>query len=139
MKIHLCYVGKARDPHLNAVAAEYLKRAGRWVRCEMRSIEPTRQDFFERYQGWRTILLDPSGQKLDTPAFVQLVRDAEMRGQDLAFLVGGAEGLPPGWRERADLLLSLSPLTMAHELARVVLAEQIYRALAMLHGHPYPR
>jgi len=139
MKIHLCYVGRPRDAHLNAAAAEYLKRAGRWVRCEMRSLEPRRQDFFQRYRGWRTILLDPGGQKLDTPAFVQLLRDAQMRGQDLAFLVGGAEGLPAGWRQRADLLLSLSPLTMAHELARLVLAEQIYRALALLHGHPYPR
>ncbi|MGB9604686.1 MAG: 23S rRNA (pseudouridine(1915)-N(3))-methyltransferase RlmH [Bryobacteraceae bacterium] len=139
MKIHLRYVGKPRDPYLNAAASEYFKRAGRWARCEMRPIEPRREDVFLRYVGWRVILLDAAGQKLDTPAFVELLRQAEMRGQDLVFVVGGAEGLPEGWRERADLLLSLSPLTMAHELARLVLAEQIYRALAALRGHPYPR
>jgi 23S rRNA (pseudouridine1915-N3)-methyltransferase len=62
-----------------------------------------------------------------------------MEGRDLVFLVGGHDGLPAGWAERADLLISLSPMTFAHELARVLLAEQIYRALATLRGHPYPR
>jgi 23S rRNA (pseudouridine1915-N3)-methyltransferase len=54
-------------------------------------------------------------------------------------VIGGADGLPETWKPRADLLLALSPMTMPHELARVVLAEQIYRALATLKGHPYPR
>jgi 23S rRNA (pseudouridine1915-N3)-methyltransferase len=62
-----------------------------------------------------------------------------MESRDLVFLVGGANGLPKSWRESADLLLSLTPLTLPHELARVVLAEQLYRALATLRGHPYPR
>jgi len=57
----------------------------------------------------------------------------------LVFVVGGADGLPAGWRERAGLLLSLSPMTLPHELARVMLAEQIYRAFTSLRGHPYPR
>jgi 23S rRNA (pseudouridine1915-N3)-methyltransferase len=62
-----------------------------------------------------------------------------MEGRDLVFLVGGHDGLPAGWAPRADLLISLSPMTFPHELARVMLAEQIYRALATLRGHPYPR
>jgi 23S rRNA (pseudouridine1915-N3)-methyltransferase len=62
-----------------------------------------------------------------------------MEGRDLLFLVGGADGLPPAWRDRADLLLSLSRMTFPHELARAMLAEQIYRAFATLRGHPYPR
>jgi 23S rRNA (pseudouridine1915-N3)-methyltransferase len=57
----------------------------------------------------------------------------------LVFVVGGADGLPADWRMRADLLLSLSRLTFPHELARAMLAEQIYRAFATLRGHPYPR
>ena len=64
---------------------------------------------------------------------------AEMEGRDLVFLIGGHDGLPPGWAARADLLLSLSPMTFPHELARAMLAEQIYRAFATLRGHPYPR
>lgn len=139
MKIHLRYLGKPRDRRLNEVAADYILRAGRWVSCQMRELDPRREDFFARYAGWRKILLDAAGRKLDTAAFVELVRQAEFEGRDLVFLVGGADGLPPGWPDRADLRLSLSPLTMAHELARLLLAEQIYRAVASLRGHPYPR
>ena len=76
---------------------------------------------------------------MDTAAFVALVSRAEMEGRDLVFVVGGADGLPPDWRARADLLLSLSRMTFPHELARAMLAEQIYRAFATLRGHPYPR
>ena len=57
----------------------------------------------------------------------------------LLFVVGGHDGLPAGWAPRADLLLSLSAMTFPHELARAMLAEQIYRAFATLRGHPYPR
>jgi 23S rRNA (pseudouridine1915-N3)-methyltransferase len=62
-----------------------------------------------------------------------------MDGRDLVFVIGGHDGLPPGWSARADLLLSLSLMTFPHELARAMLAEQIYRAFATLRGHPYPR
>jgi 23S rRNA (pseudouridine1915-N3)-methyltransferase len=73
-----------------------------------------------------------------------LVSGAEQAARDLIFLVGGAAGLPPAWRENSgrgngDLLLSLTDLTLPHELARVVLAEQIYRAFTLLRGHPYPK
>ena len=71
--------------------------------------------------------------------FVALIAQSEMEGRDLVFVVGGADGLPPAWRARADLLLALSPMTFPHELARAMLAEQIYRAFATLRGHPYPR
>jgi len=68
-----------------------------------------------------------------------LIGGAELEARDLVFLVGGADGLPPDWRPKADLLLSLSRMTFSHELARVMLAEQVYRALTMLRGHPYAR
>jgi len=64
---------------------------------------------------------------------------AALFDRDLVFILGGADGLPAEWKSRADMLLALSPMTMPHELARVVLAEQIYRALTTLRGHPYPR
>ena len=62
-----------------------------------------------------------------------------MQGQDLVFVLGGHAGLPEEWRKRADLLVSLSAMTMPHELARAVLAEHNYRAFTILRGHPYPR
>src|SRR4029077_20680441 len=71
--------------------------------------------------------------------FISLVDQAERDARDLVFVIGGADGLPEEWKKRADLLVGLSPMTMPHELARVVLAEQIYGALTALRGHPYPR
>lgn len=121
------------------MAAEYIKRSERYARCEMREIQPRRFDLWEKHTSARKVLLEPAGKSLDSRQFAQLVGKAEHEAQDLVFLVGGADGLPAGWRERADLLLSLSAMTYPHELARLMLAEQIYRAFTILRGHPYPR
>jgi 23S rRNA (pseudouridine1915-N3)-methyltransferase len=135
VRIFLYYVGKARDAHANAMAEEYIKRSTRFAKCEMREIQPQRFDPWDKHPSATKILLDPCGRGLDSAALTKLVSE----GRDLVFMVGGANGLPKAWKPRADLLLSLSPMTMPHELARVVLAEQIYRALTTLRGHPYPR
>jgi 23S rRNA (pseudouridine1915-N3)-methyltransferase len=105
----------------------------------MAEIRPDRFDPFEKHPSAKKILLDPVGKSLDSDAFARIFSDGEMQGHDLVFVVGGHDGLPAAWRPRADLLVSLSALTMPHELARAVLAEQIYRAFTMLRGHPYPR
>ncbi len=139
MKLFLYYIGKARDTHANAMAAEFLKRSSRYSNCEMREIVPARFDLFTRHTSVRKIFLDATGRALDSPAFVKLIGQAEDEGQEIVFLVGGHDGLPPEWKPRADLLLSLSPMTFPHELARAMLAEQIYRAFTTLRGHPYPR
>jgi 23S rRNA (pseudouridine1915-N3)-methyltransferase len=76
---------------------------------------------------------------MDSAGFIAMVKRGEEEGQDLVFLLGGHDGLPPEWKPRADLLLSLSPMTFPHELARAMLAEQVYRAFTTLRGHPYPR
>jgi len=139
VKIFLYYSGKAKDPHANALAADYIKRASRFAPSQMSEIRSGREDFWSKHPSAKKILLDPAGRSLDSAAFADLFAKAEMLGHDLVFVVGGHDGLPPAWRERADLLLSLSAMTMPHELARAVLAEQIYRAFTMLRGHPYPR
>ncbi len=105
----------------------------------MREIIPARFDLFTRHPGARKVFLDPAGRVMDSAGFVQLIRQAEDEAQDLLFLIGGHDGLPPEWKLRADLLLSLSAMTFPHELARAMLAEQIYRAFTTLRGHPYPR
>jgi 23S rRNA (pseudouridine1915-N3)-methyltransferase len=139
LKLYLYYVGKARDSHANAMAAEYVKRSTRYASCEMREIHPARFDPWARHPAASKVLLDPAGKSLDTPAFVKLIEKFEREARDLVFVVGGSDGLPAEWKPRADLLVSLTPLTLPHELARVTLAEQIYRALTTLRGHPYPR
>ncbi len=138
-KVFVYFIGKPRDQHANAIAAEFLKRSGRYASCEMREITPGRFALFERHPTARKVLLDPGGKALDSAAFIDLVSRAEQESQELVFLIGGHDGLPAEWKPRADLLLSLSPMTFPHELARAMLTEQIYRAFTTLRGHPYPR
>ena len=135
----LLYIGRPKDKYANALAGEYVKRAGRFMKVEMREIDPRRYDVFTRHAAARTVLLDPAGEAWDSARFAKAVGEAETEAKDLVFLVGGHAGLDPEWRRRAQTLVSLTPLTLPHELARVLLAEQIYRALATLRGHPYPR
>ena len=139
MKVFLYYSGKPKDPHANAIAADYIKRASHYAPAQMTEIRPEKIDLWAKHPTAKKILLDPAGRAIDSSAFAQLFAKAEMLGHDLIFVVGGHDGLPDAWRERADLLLSLSPMTMPHELARAVVAEQIYRAFTILRGHPYPR
>ena len=138
MKVFLYFVGKPKDPHANALAADYIQRAARYAPARMSEIKPD-ADFWSKHPSAQKILLDPAGRSLDSAAFAELFAKGEMVGRDLVFVVGGHDGLPPAWRDRADLLVSLSAMTMPHELARAVLAEQIYRAFTILRGHPYPR
>jgi len=139
MKFLLYYIGKPRDPSANSLADEYIKRCTRYAKTEMREIRPDRFDPWEKHPSAAKILLDPGGVTLDSAAFAKRIGKAEQDARDLLFVIGGADGLPPAWRDRADLLLSLSKMTMPHELARAILAEQLYRAFTILRGHPYPR
>ena len=139
MKVYLYYIGKPRDPHANAVAEDFVSRTAKFCAVEMREVRPERADWWSRHASARKILLDPAGRQMDSRAFTALVARAEMEARDLLFVIGGAEGLPDGWKPRGDLLLSLSAMTWPHELARAMLAEQVYRAFATLRGHPYPR
>jgi 23S rRNA (pseudouridine1915-N3)-methyltransferase len=139
VKIYLYFIGKPKDPHANAIAADFVGRAARYSACEMREIRPGRVDLWEKHPSARKIFLDPGGKTVDTAGFVRLVAKGEMEGRDLVFVIGGHDGLPEGWAGRADQLISLSAMTFPHELARAMLAEQIYRAFATLRGHPYPR
>jgi 23S rRNA (pseudouridine1915-N3)-methyltransferase len=139
MRVFVYFIGKPRDAHANALAAEYIKRSSRYAVCEMREIVPGRFDPFSKHAAAGKILLDPAGRSASSADFVKLVADAERTGQDLVFLIGGHDGLPEDWKTRGDLLLSLSAMTFPHELARVMLTEQIYRAFTTLRGHPYPR
>ncbi len=139
MKIFVYFVGKPRDAHANSMAEDYLKRSSRYVRCEMREIQPERFDPWAKHPTASKLLLDPAGRSFDSAQFAELIGKAQQESRDLVFLVGGASGLPNEWRDQHGVLLSLSAMTFPHELARVMLAEQIYRALATLRGHPYPK
>jgi 23S rRNA (pseudouridine1915-N3)-methyltransferase len=139
VKLWLYYIGKPRDPYANRISEDFVARTSRYTSIEMREVRADRFDPWEKHPSARKILLDPAGKEMNSADFSALISRAGMEGQDLVFVVGGHDGLPSGWAARADLLLSLSRMTWPHELARAMLAEQIYRAYTTLRGHPYPR
>jgi 23S rRNA (pseudouridine1915-N3)-methyltransferase len=139
VKVFILYVGKPRDAGLNAFAEEYVKRTTRWAKVEMREIPAGRDDWWDRNSAAYKVLLDPAGRVMDSGQFTAMMERLEREARDTVFVIGGADGLPEAWKKRADLLLSVSAMTFPHELARAILAEQIYRAWATLKGHPYPR
>ena len=139
MQIYLYFIGKTKNAAANTMAAEYLKMASRYIPCQSREIQPTRFDPWKQHPSACKVLLDPLGKTFDSPQFARWFQKAQLDARDIVFLIGGHDGLPPAWREKGDLLLSLSAMTWPHELARAMLAEQVYRALATLSGHPYPR
>jgi 23S rRNA (pseudouridine1915-N3)-methyltransferase len=85
------------------------------------------------------VLLDPRGDTLDSNAFTKRLRGWNDGGRDAAFVIGGADGLAPTLSEKADLHLAFGALTWPHQLVRVMLLEQIYRAITIISGHPYHR
>ena len=142
MKILLYYVGKPRDPHANRMAEEFIQRSTRYGRCEMREIVPA------RFDPWvEASHCDESSARSgrQEPWIRRNSRSWCPKPSRKRAIWSSWSGAPracrrPGAKTRLrDALLSLSAMTMPHELARVVLAEQIYRAFTLLRGHPYPK
>ena len=90
-------------------------------------------------KGAATVLLDPRGETIDSNAFTKRLRGWNDGGRDVAFVIGGPDGLAPTLSDRADLHLAFGALTWPHQLVRIMLLEQIYRAVMILSGHPYHR
>lgn len=146
--------GLTRHPACSALELEYLRRIQRFVSARLEVVtEKVKRDPRARTAALRreakailqrlgeqsrVVLLDPDGQCFTSEKFsAWLASSLEVGGEDLCFVGAGPWGADPAVVERADLLLSLSPLTLPHELARVVLLEQVYRGLSILRGHPY--
>jgi 23S rRNA (pseudouridine1915-N3)-methyltransferase len=149
LRIAIVAVGRARAAPEQAIAEAYLRR----LPWEARIVEVreggTRPDAKRREgeallaaipEGDFVVALDRAGESLDSRAFADRLGTWRDRGvRELAFLVGGADGLEPRVLERADARLSLGPMTWPHLLARAMLAEQLYRAATLLARHPYHR
>jgi len=144
MQITLGHIGAAgaRDS-FEALMRMYVERCQAYARCRAEAFrsEPAFLDWLDR-KGGRTqpvaVLLDSRGRGMTSEAFATWLGARRDQGaQHLVFAIGPASGWSDEARARAQLLLSFGPMTLAHALARVVLAEQIYRALTILAGHPY--
>jgi 23S rRNA (pseudouridine1915-N3)-methyltransferase len=143
MKIRLVMLGKTKRPELRALFEDYLERIQR--RCEIVVSdlrEPTEAALarINMDSSAHIVLLDAEGRQHTSHEFARWLGGLRDRGaRELVFLCGNDLGFPLVFRKRAKEALSLSKLTVTHELARVVLVEQIYRALAILAGHPYAK
>ncbi len=134
MKIRLISVGKPRVGPASAMTDEYAKRLRRYCRFETVALKSPPADMPAAKS--LSVVFDPRGRRLDSLGFTRLIEDA---GRDVDFYIGGADGFTERFRNSADRVIALSPMTFSHELARVVAAEQIYRAFTIMKGHPYPR
>ena len=155
MRVHLCAVGRLRAGPERALVDDYLKRFERTGRplglgpASEHEVEDKRGGgmvgeaaLLARAcpQGALRVVLDERGAVLDSPGFARRLAGWRDAGQgDLAFLIGGADGLDPGLRADADFALSLGAMVWPHLLVRVLLAEQLYRAASILAGSPYHR
>ena len=142
MRLRLILLGKTRRPELRALFDDYIKRIGRSCPVEVSEVRDgdaaIRKLDAERARV--AFLLDASGKPLDSASLVRWLGEQRDRGtREIVFVCGDADGFSENLRQRVAQRLSLSPMTYSHELARVMLAEQLYRALAVLSGSPYPR
>jgi 23S rRNA (pseudouridine1915-N3)-methyltransferase len=152
MKLLILEVTRGRTPWADRAAVDYAKRIGRFAKIEERQLKPAdrslpperaRMDEAERSlqalrPGDRLVVLDERGEGLDTMAFRDLLAQGE-RGafRRLVFALGGPHGHHASMREQAHTVLALSPMVLNHQVARVLLLEQIYRGFTLIRGIPY--
>ena len=142
MRLRLLMIGKTRRPELRAVFDDYVKRISRSAPIEVNELRDAEAALrrLEADRAATAILLDAAGKPLDSEALARWLAEQRERGtREVIFLCGDADGFPELLRKRVAQKLSLSPMTYSHELARVMLAEQLYRAFAILSGSPYPK
>lgn len=140
MKLFVIAEGRIKERELRAVASDYLGRLGRYVKCD--EVETKDAAGLARAipEGAFVVALEVFGERLSSSELSVRLERWGARGKGLvAFLIGGAEGIPQALSSRADVRLSLSSLTFPHRLARVLLFEQLYRAMTLLRGEPYAR
>lgn len=156
MRIAVYWIGKTRLPGVSSLTDEYAKRLKHY--CEFAALEvrggkrksatvagstglsAEEDNMIRRSSQALRVALDPDGRAWSSAEFAAyLGKQRDQGSRELAFCVGGADGFSPAFRKQAHLKFSLSPMTMPHELARVVLLEQLYRAFTILANHPYPR
>jgi 23S rRNA (pseudouridine1915-N3)-methyltransferase len=148
VKIKIVWIGKTKEPAIAALTEEYLKRIARYVPVEGITLRDD-ADLLARFAASKSgasknatkstlVLMDSRGKEFSSGQFAKFIGDHQDRNPlPLVFAIGGADGFSPEARSAARHVIALGKMTLAHELARVVLLEQIYRAFTILKGHPY--
>jgi len=152
--LSLIWIDKTRDVWLRAGIEHYIKKIEHYLHVQVLQVRGVRfvrnmrpDEVMKREarsiikalpKGTFTVALDVKGRMLDSPGLARMLTDLETRGvRDLTMVIGGASGLAPEIIKRADKRLSLSPMTFTHDMARLILVEQIYRACTIKAGEPY--
>jgi 23S rRNA (pseudouridine1915-N3)-methyltransferase len=142
VRLRLAWIGKTREAAIASLTAEYVKRISRYVPTETSELSNEAALLKSVQKAGRTapvlVLLDSRGKQMASEEFAEFLREHQDRGtQELVFAIGPADG----WTEEALKLangrISFGKMTLPHELARIVLLEQIYRGWTILKGHPY--
>lgn len=155
MDIFIAAVGTRMPNWVDEAFAEYQKRMPREARIRLLEIKPDKRDGGKTAQQVMSaeaariedalpkdcirIVLDEHGKSFTSQALAKKMQTWLTAGRNVALIIGGADGLAPEIKARADLIWALSPLTLPHGMVRVLLAEQLYRAHSILHNHPYHR
>jgi 23S rRNA (pseudouridine1915-N3)-methyltransferase len=145
MKIKIAWIGKTKEPAIQALTDEYLKRVSRYATVEGIALrdEAALLEISGRVDNGKApkstlVLLDSQGKEFSSQQLAKFLGDYRDRNPlPLVFAVGGADGFTASTRGAAQHVISLGKITLPHELARIVLLEQIYRAFTILQGHPY--
>ena len=150
LKIRVVAVGGIKEKFYRDAVEEYVKRLGKWAKVEITEAaeashveDPTRkreiegEDILRRLKG-KVILLDVKGRKVRSEDIATLLEDSALGGEsELTFVIGGSNGVSPAVKQAAADVLSFGDITLPHQLFRVVLLEQLYRAETILHATPY--
>ena len=152
MRLRIIWIGKTRNARLRALIDDYAERLGHFARCEVTELrelgradkagidKETKRISDGLRSGSVTVLLDPDGVEWTSQQLAAQVRSWEGSGiKEVAFVIGGPHGVADDFKARVDKRWSLSRLTLTHEMARVLLFEQLYRAYTIIHGLPYQK
>ena len=145
MKLKIAWIGRTKDPSIQALTDEYLKRISRYSEVEGLALTDEEallkmRDRTGSRPAHALVLFDSRGKQLSSEEFAQFLRNHIDRApQPLVLAIGPADGFQETSRKLASAVLSFGKMTLPHELARIVLLEQVYRAFTILKGHPYHR
>jgi 23S rRNA (pseudouridine1915-N3)-methyltransferase len=150
MNFRFVWVGKTRSKSYRTLQEDYLQRLSHFVKCEIVEVKDSLPHETKEIEGERilgklnqspfVLLLDVKGRTLSSGELAKEVENWQNRGiKEVSFVIGGANGVSSAVVEKADNSLSLSFLTFTHEMARVVLLEQLYRAFTIIRGFPYQK
>lgn len=149
MRFRFVWIGKTRDKNWKALQEEYLRRLSFFVKCDVAEIRESAPHEGKEVEGKRiaellnqktlAVVLDPNGKQISSEDLAKQVERWRNGGREVTFVIGGPEGIADSIGETAEIMLSLSFLTFTHEMARVILLEQLYRAFTIIKGFPYQK